>query len=154
MQYPQQPQQNQQIAEAKNFAQPAKLRLRLLAITYDSLIILFISTLSVVLIQLLLVGDRHIPAEHILNKILKPFWFVPGFLYLGYYWTRFGQTPSMKIWKIKLVNRQGLLISWSQALRRYVFALLGLGLIWALFNKRRLTLQDVLSHTSLIKIDR
>ena len=132
-------------------AQPALLRSRLLAMVYDGLIILFMTTLIIFIIELVLIGGDTLPTDHILNKILKPFWFVPGFFYLAYYWRKNGQTPSMKVWKIKLVNQQGQLVSWPQALIRYVTAILGLGLIWALFNKKRASLQDLLSKTSLIK---
>ncbi len=131
--------------------QPALLRSRLLAMTYDGLIILFLTTLIVFIIELVIIGGDVLPKDHILNKLLKPFWFVPGFFYLAYYWRKNGQTPSMKVWKIKLVNQQGDLVSWPQALIRYVTAIIGLGLLWALFNKKRASLQDLLSQTSLVK---
>ena len=129
---------------------PAKIRLRFLAMIYDGLIILFLTTLIVFIIEIVLIGDEVLPTDHILNQILKPFWFIPGFFYLTYYWRKSGQTPSMKVWKIKLVNQQGQGISWSQALIRYLSALLGCGLLWALFNKKRASLQDVFSKTTLI----
>ena len=132
-------------------AQPALLRSRLLAMVYDGLIILFMTTIIVFIIEIIFIGGDTLPTDHILNKLLKPFWFVPGFFYLAYYWRKNGQTPSMKVWKIKLVNQQGQLVSWPQALIRYVTAILGLGLIWALFNKKRASLQDLLSKTSLVK---
>ncbi len=133
-----------------NAVEPAKIRLRILAMVYDGLIILFLTTVIVLLIQALLIGGKEIPPEHILNKILKPFWFIPGFFYLAYYWRKGGQTPSMKIWKIKLLNQEGQLVSWPQALIRYITAILGLGLIFALFNKKRQSLQDLISKTSLV----
>ncbi len=133
-----------------NAVEPAKIRLRILAMVYDGLIILFLTTVIVLLIQALLIGGKEIPPEHILNKILKPFWFIPGFFYLAYYWRKSGQTPSMKIWKIKLLNQEGQLVSWPQALIRYITAILGLGLIFALFNKKRQSLQDLISKTSLV----
>lgn len=131
--------------------EPAKLRTRLLAMVYDGLLILFITTVVVVVIQGILIGGKELPPEHILIKILKPFWFVPGFFYLAYYWTKNGQTPSMKIWKIKLIDQQGQLVSWPKALLRYVTAFLGLGIILGLFNKKRASLQDILSGTTIVK---
>ncbi|MEH6457122.1 MAG: RDD family protein [Cocleimonas sp.] len=144
--------QTQQTPDAPKNAEPARLRSRFLAMTYDFLIILFITTVLVVIIELALVGDQVIQPDSILNKFLKIFWFIPGYFYLGHYWTKTGQTPSMRIWKIKLVNKDGLTISWFQALIRYVSALLGLGLFWMIFNKGRYALQDVLSNTYLIKV--
>ena len=106
-----------------------------------------------VIIELVLVGDSTVDPESALNKSLKVFWFIPGFFYLAYYWTKNGQTPSMSVWKIKLVNQQGDTISGFQALIRYVTALLGLGIFWVIFNRKRKSLQDVLSNTSLVTID-
>jgi len=133
--------------------QAAKIRHRLLAMVYDGLIILFITTVAVMIIQALLVGGQELSPDHILVKLLKPFWFVPGFFYLAYYWRKNGQTPSMKIWKIQLQNQRGNLISWPQALVRYISALLGLGLVLALFNKKRASLQDMISKTSLVSLE-
>ncbi len=139
-------------SEPTQSAEPAKIRSRLLAASYDFLIIIFITTILVVVIELALVGGDTIQPDSILNKFLKAFWFIPGFFYFGHYWTKSGQTPSMKIWKIRVVNKDGLTISWPQALLRYVFALLGLGLFWMIFNKSRFALQDILSNTYLIKV--
>ena len=134
-------------------ATPAKIRLRFLAMVYDGLIILFLTTLIVFIIEVVLIGDEVLPTDHILNRILKPFWFVPGFFYLWYYWRKSGQTPSMKVWKIKLVDQQGQLISWPQALIRYVTAFVGLGLFFAFFNKKRASIQDIFSKTTLVSTE-
>ena len=138
---------------ALNEVKPASIRSRILSMVYDGLIILFITTVLVVIIELVLVGDSTVDPESALNKTLKVFWFIPGFFYLAYYWTKNGQTPSMSVWKIKLVNQQGDTISGFQALIRYVTALLGLGIFWVIFNRKRRSLQDVLSNTSLVTID-
>jgi uncharacterized RDD family membrane protein YckC len=58
----------------------------------------------------------------------------------------------MKVWKVKAVTNSGSLMTWGSALKRYVFALLGLGLLWMLFNPSRLALQDKMSNTKLINI--
>lgn len=137
--------------QAQNL-EPASIRTRVLAMVYDGLIILFITTVLVVIIELALVGDKTIDPNSLLNKALKVFWFIPGFFYLAYYWTKNGQTPSMSVWKIKLVNQQGETINWSQALVRYVSAIMGLGIFWVIFNKQRKSLQDVISKTSLLKV--
>ena len=138
---------------ASSEVKPASIRSRILSMVYDGLIILFITTVLVVIIELVLVGDSTVDPESALNKSLKVFWFIPGFFYLAYYWTKNGQTPSMSVWKIKLVNQQGDTISGFQALIRYVTALLGLGIFWVIFNRKRRSLQDVLSNTSLVTIN-
>ncbi len=139
--------------ELASQATPAKIRLRLLAMVYDGLIILFITTVAVMVIQGVLIGGKELAPDHILVKLLKPFWFVPGFFYLAYYWSKNGQTPSMKIWKIQLQNHHGNLVSWPQMLIRYVTALLGLGLFLAFFNKKRASLQDLLSQTRIVSVE-
>lgn len=139
--------------DSNSVNQPAKIRHRLLAMVYDGLIILFITTVVVMLIQVVLIGGQELSPEHIMVKLLKPFWFVPGFFYLAYYWRKNGQTPSMKIWKIQLQNQRGNLVSWPQALVRYISALLGVGLLLALFNKKRASLQDIISKTTLVSIE-
>ena len=142
-------------SEAVQTEQPspeyASIRSRLIAMIYDGLIILFITTAAVILIQLVFVGDRELPPEHIMNKILKPFWFVPGYLYLAYHWTKSGQTPSMRVWKLKLVDQQGQKLGWLQSLNRYISSVLGLGLLWTLMNKERFSLQDILSKSNIVK---
>ena len=42
--------------------------------------------------------------------------------YFGYFWTRSGQTLAMKTWDIRLVNREGLSLTWPIAIIRYLLA--------------------------------
>ena len=128
-----------------------KLGTRLLAILYDTLIVFFIIVVSIIVIQLILGQGKEIPADSIIHKILESFWFIISFLYFGYFWTKRGQTPGMKVWKIAVVNRNRDQVSWKQATMRYFFALFGLGLLWSIFDKNKLPLQDRLSHTKLTR---
>jgi uncharacterized RDD family membrane protein YckC len=93
-----------------------------------------------------------IPADSLVNLALKNLWVVISFFYFGHYWTKRGQTLGMKVWKIKAVTNDGILMSWGNALKRYVFTLLGLGLFWIIIDKENLALQDRMSQTKLIKI--
>jgi uncharacterized RDD family membrane protein YckC len=43
-------------------------------------------------------------------------------MFFGYFWTRNGQTLGMQVWRIRIQNLNGVSVSWSQALRRYVAA--------------------------------
>jgi len=150
-------------------AQRATLGKRLLAIIYDALIIFFIIFVLTILIQIIVIqsglimleqvpinadGDMVdvIPLESPVNLLIKSLWTIVSFFYLAYYWIKRGQTPGMKVWKIKLIANDGQLISWKQALYRYVFSLFGLGLLWILFDKSRLALQDRLSGSQLINV--
>jgi len=132
----------------------AKFLSRLLAIIYDVLIVFFITVITIILIQMLIGLGKEIPADSFINTILKSFWVLIAFAYFGYYWTTRGETPGMRVWKIRVLSNDGELISWKSALYRFVFALLGLGLLWIPFDKKHLALQDRLSHTLLIRTHR
>jgi uncharacterized RDD family membrane protein YckC len=60
-------------------------------------------------------------------------------LYFGWFWSHGGQTLAMKTWRIKLVSKTGLPVTFWRAVMRYVFAwgwfLPGLALAWAMGAK-------------------
>jgi uncharacterized RDD family membrane protein YckC len=76
--------------------------------------------------------------------------------YFTYCWTHGGQTLPMKTWRIRLVMRDGNAISLGTGMRRYAFAVIGiglcgLGLIWALFDRERQFLHDRLAGTKIVR---
>ena len=145
----------------------ASLGKRILSIIYDILILFFIIIIVTFIIQQIIIQLELstlvqvqisaeetitvIPADSIINLALKNLWVVISFFYFGHYWTTRGQTLAMKVWKIKAVTNDGGLMTWGNALKRYVFALMGLGIVWMIFDKNNLALQDKLSNTKLIK---
>lgn len=144
----------------------ASLVKRLLSIFYDILIIFFVTVALTILIQQLIINLELvtlekikdatgeiaiIPPDGILSTVLKSLWTIISFIFFGFYWTKRGQTPGMRVWKVKAISHSGQLMNWKNALYRYVFALFGLGLIWIVFDKQGLALQDRFSNTSLIK---
>ncbi len=147
----------------------ASLVKRLLAIFYDLLIIFFITFLLTIVFQQLVIqlelitlekvqitqeGEtvNVIPASSPVSFLLKSIWFFISLFYFGHYWTKHGQTLGMRVWKIKVVSNQDTLISWYQAIKRYLFALLGLGLFWIIVDKENLALQDRLSQSKLLSL--
>ena len=79
------------------------------------------------------------------------------FIYYGGFWVHGGQTLGMRTWRIKLVRSDGAPITWMMALKRFVYALLsllclGLGFLWALYDRDKLAWHDKLSGTRLIVI--
>lgn len=75
--------------------------------------------------------------------------------YFVWYWQHGGQTLAMQTWKIQLSTPDGRQPSLVQLLLRYVlswFSLvtLGIGLIWALFDRDRQFLHDRLAGTRLV----
>ena len=152
---------------------PAKIRSRLLSAFYDSLIVFFIIIISTLIIQQIIISSGLVTLQHLqisetetittiptnspTNLFLKSLWLIVSFLYFGYFWTKRGQTPGMRVWKIKLVsnkeyNKNYGPVSWSESLIRYITSLLGLGLFLIPFNKPRHAVQDILSKTSLVKV--
>ncbi len=83
------------------------------------------------------------------------------FLVVGLYfvicWTRGGQTLPMKTWRLKLVSAQGAPVSMPRALARYVLAWLsvlgiGLGFVWAAFDREHQFLHDRLAGTKIVTL--
>lgn len=82
-------------------------------------------------------------------------WLVTG-VYFVWSWCRTGQTLPAKTWRIKLVNQENALLTFNQALIRYVLASLsilacGFGFVWALIDKDKLFLHDRLLKTRFIQ---
>lgn len=81
--------------------------------------------------------------------------------YFIWFWTHGGQTLAMQTWKMRIVKSvqadsldRG--ISLRQAVMRYLFALIGIGLLgcgilWALLDRDRQFLHDRLAGTRIVK---
>ena len=70
------------------------------------------------------------------------------------FWVWGGRTLGMQAWGLRLVDAEGRRVGLPAATHRFVTALLswlpaGLGFIWALFDRERLTWHDRLSKTYL-----
>ena len=72
------------------------------------------------------------------------------FLYYAWFWKKYNQTLGMKIWKVKIYSKYSTEISYSQSLKRIIFALAG-GHLLLIFNSE--SLQDKLSKTYLERCD-
>lgn len=75
-------------------------------------------------------------------------------VYFAWCWSR-GRTLAMQAWRIRLVDANGGPVSLAQAVRRYVWASLGLllggaGFLWALLDRDHLFLHDRLAGTRLV----
>lgn len=79
---------------------------------------------------------------------------VAGAYFVGF-WTRGGQTLPMKTWNLRVVRFDGAPLGVGRALHRYLLATLGLfavglGFIWALFDRDRQFLHDRLAGTAIV----
>ena len=73
--------------------------------------------------------------------------------YFCWFWTHGGQTLAMKTWHLRVLGKTGLSPTLPEALLRFVLAipcvLLGVGILWALFDPDRQFLHDRLAGTRL-----
>ena len=75
------------------------------------------------------------------------------YVYLTFFWTKSGQTPGLKTWKLQLIDQQGYVPSRYRANIRFLFSILLFWIGWiGLFFGQRQTLQDQLSGTQIISI--
>lgn len=122
---------------------------RLAALVYDCLL-LFAVLLFVSLPLTLLSGG----AIHSGTAAYQLYLLAVSFLYLGWQWTRGGQTLGMKAWRLQLITAAGTTPDWSQAALRFAAALFstaafGLGFIWMLIDQDGLTWHDRWSGTRI-----
>jgi len=127
---------------------------RLAAISYDAIALLaiwFFATLIVVIVRK---GVAVAPG----NPYFTAYLLFCAYAYYAYCWTHTGQTLGMKAWKIALVRRDGEpAVDWRHAALRFAAALLslaalGLGFVWALFDRDHLTWHDHLSNTCVTDV--
>ena len=82
-----------------------------------------------------------------------------SYVYLGWCWTRSGQTLGMRAWRMRVRTRAGARLGWRHALARFAAGLVsigaaGVGLLWVAFDRDRLSLHDRLSGTALEMVSR
>jgi len=133
----------------------AGLMRRLLALLYDSILIIGIYMSYVILVTYL----NGSALESQLEILFLQFSFIIFiFLFYCYFWKfNNGQTLGMQVWKIKLASLGKEEININKMVLRcalsMVFSLLFLSnFIFIIFNKERKTLGDYFSKTRLLKI--
>ena len=128
-------------------ARPGLLR-RLAALLYDALLlfaVLFAATVPVLVVT----GGGAIGPN---DPVFTAYLLLVSYLYLGWCWTRSGQTLGMRAWRMRVRTRDGSRLGWLHALGRFAAALLsvgaaGLGLLWVALDRDRQALHDRLSGT-------
>ncbi len=125
---------------------------RLASMCYDMLLLL-----GVLAVALLL---PHILIGHFLHRVATPLllWahlFIVLLVYFVGFWSRYGQTLSMRTWRIRLVSRDGSPLRPAQALWRYLLCwpslgLFGIGILWALADREGQFLHDRIAGTQII----
>ena len=82
--------------------------------------------------------------------------FVTCFAYLGVCWRYGGITMGMRAWRVRLISHDGGVVSWPRCLLRFLvgvvsLAVFGLGIAWALVDKKNRGWHDLAADTLLIK---
>lgn len=122
---------------------------RFAAIFYDFLLLLSVLFFATALILPFNAGQA----------VTSHWWYsfyllIVSFLFYGWFWTHGGQTLGLKAWKLQLLTTNQQAITWQQAFLRFSsaflsWAILGLGFFWALIDKEKRCLHDVLSKTDI-----
>lgn len=128
---------------------PGLLR-RLAALLYDALLlftVLFAATVPV----LLHTGGQAISPNNLAYTL---YLLAVSYVYLGWCWTRSGQTLGMRAWRMRVRTRRGEPLGWRRSFVRFAAALVsigaaGIGLLWVAVDRDRLSLHDRLSGTAL-----
>jgi uncharacterized RDD family membrane protein YckC len=143
----------------------ASLPRRIAAMCYDALLCFALLLVTAFLYKLVLMGivgeaklramseSGSLDGDPLLSTLLL-------FVLFGFFakfWTHSGQTLGMQVWGIRVQNTDGTGISLWQALLRFVVAIaswlcLGLGFVWALFDKQKRSWHDHYSNTQLVRI--
>ncbi len=79
------------------------------------------------------------------------------FAFFAKFWTYNGQTLGMQVWGVRIQNRDGTAIDLWQALLRFFIAIGswlfgGLGFLWMLWDKDRLTWHDRYSESVVVQL--
>jgi len=134
---------------------PAALPRRLMAILYDSLLLLalfFLGTLPFIAVR----GGEPVEAGDLAYQLtlLAVAWaFFAGF------WAFAGRTLGMQSWGLRVVTADGVKPDLVRATTRFIVAILswvplGLGYWWQLWDRDGLTWHDRASGTRLVRVPR
>jgi uncharacterized RDD family membrane protein YckC len=130
-------------------ARPSLWR-RLASAGYDLLLVTALLMMLTGLVLAARAGRPFDPQSIWFRLLLLVGWWA----YFTWSWTHGGQTVGMRAWRLVLVRPDGTGASLGQASLRFAAAFvstlaLGLGFLWCLVDRRRLTWHDRLSGTEL-----
>ena len=130
---------------------------RILALIYDSLVVVGI-ILFLTLLLVILNGGYADPSS--LISLVQIFITIcSGPIFYSYFWlANNGQTIGMQAWKMRLISSDNSKLKIKQVLFRCLvstlsFVCLGLGYFWILFNKNNISWSDIVTKTKIVRID-
>ena len=98
---------------------PAPANRRLLAIFYDSFLLIAVLFLAMAVL-LLISGGYEFQAG---NPLITTYLLLVSFVFYGWFWTHGGQTLGMRAWKLQIQQKNGTPINWQHAALRFITAL-------------------------------
>jgi uncharacterized RDD family membrane protein YckC len=134
----------------------AGLARRLVAMTYDLLLLVAILMVATLPVVLFFGGVPRGTLAHLLYQI---YLLAAIFLFFGWFWVHGGQTLGMRAWRLRVARQDGLALTWRDALVRFLAAIpsllcAGLGYLWILIDRDRLAWHDRISHTRVLRMPR
>jgi len=128
---------------------------RLLSLVYESLLLAAVLMAGALPFALLAQAGERIATRPLFQIYLLA---LAG-AYFAWQWLNGGQTLPMKTWRLKLVTSEGAPLTRAHALRRLVFAIVGVaafgaGFVWAVADRDRRFLHDRLAGTKIVKYER
>lgn len=139
----------------------AGLGRRLAAMLYDGFLVVAIWFLLGFVMQILFgstgneMVDGEVQTDPLRSTILFLLMMLSAWGFYAWFWTRSGQTLGMIAWRIRTESAAGGLISWQQAVLRWLLAwpaffLLGLGYLWLYLDPEGNALHDRGSGTRVV----
>ncbi|KRW62541.1 RDD family protein [Pseudomonas sp. TTU2014-080ASC] len=91
------------------------------------------------------------------DPLLSTLLFFSLFGFFAKFWTHNGQTLGMQVWGLRVQNADGTAITLWQAMLRFLVAIgswliVGLGYLWALWDKDKRTWHDIYSETHVVQL--
>jgi uncharacterized RDD family membrane protein YckC len=128
---------------------------RLAAMVYDSLLV-FACLVMLAIISTSYLGGKSVYAGgQIYVYVYNVLRFAIIFLFFVLYWSRSGRTLGMQSWRLQLNTMDGGKVDMKTATIRFFAAILswlpfGLGFLWSLWDKDKLTWHDRISKTRIV----
>ncbi|MET1256054.1 RDD family protein [Aliikangiella maris] len=147
-------------SQTKITVQLASFFKRLIAWVYDLLgglaVFILALTAGLALINLIAI-PFNVDGEQLSLMISQnPLWSVYLLLCVQYYyvwcWVKGGQTVGMRAWRLKVCKPDGQLLDWKEGYLRSLASLGGIGTIWALIDKDKRGLQDLVCNSRVIQL--
>jgi uncharacterized RDD family membrane protein YckC len=144
-----------QFTDDPNRLRTPTLIVRLLAMVYDTLIVLAIWMLIGGIAVALNQGEAIDSPLGLAT--LKSLLLITTFLFFGFFWTRSGQTLGMMAWRLRAQSETGYSLSWTQAMIRFFAAMLsialfGLGYWITIFSDQKVTWHERWSNSVTVRI--